>query len=144
MPRKAKCHFHVLSFSPNSQNIGQLFAESPVVHIIQPVVFPYCYSDCNYSTAYSVFSRLFATWFSSRLHRYYMICIHMLSFNIYFLFIFLSMIPFQMPLRKTLRSFPLSHSFHTASIDNIFPFFPISYFQMTKTQLRISRRNLIE
>ena len=40
--------------------------------------------------------------------------------------------------------FPLSHSFHTASIDNIFSFFPISYFQMTKTQLRISRRNLIE
>ena len=65
MPRKAKCHFHVLSFSPNSQNIGQLFAESLIVHIIQPVVFPYCYSDCNYSIAYSVFSRLFATLFSS-------------------------------------------------------------------------------
>ena len=56
MPRKAKCHFHVLSFSPNSQNIGQLFAESLIVHVLQPVVFPYCYSDCNYSTAYSVFS----------------------------------------------------------------------------------------
>ena len=93
---------------------------------------------------YSAFSHLFATLLSNRLHHSYLIH-HTHSFSHY---LFPIHIPFNDPLSNAFERnspfFPLSHSFHTASIDNILSFFPISYFQMTKTQLRISRRNLIE
>ena len=124
----------MLSFSPNSQKIGQLFAKSPIVPVLQILFVPCRCSYNTYSMVYSTFLYLFATLLSNRLHHSYLIH-HTHSFSHC---LFPIHIPFNDPLSNAYERNSHFYSPSTFSIQQALSadsFFPISYFQITRTQL---------